>query len=123
MSELESKLTVARKEYQSFIAEDGSTALSALPEFAINDSFTLNQDEAWYTLTIETRVMKSYCLCPCTCTISHAACNFALGSVFSHNDIHVHLQSKLQAKDNYCWTNINYNVLYVDREAVLFSEV
>ena len=58
VSELESKLTVARKEYQSFVTEDGSTAVSALPEFAINDSFTLNQDEAWYTLTIETRVMR-----------------------------------------------------------------
>lgn len=33
--------------------QSGSNALSALPQFEINDKFVLNQDEAWYTLSIE----------------------------------------------------------------------
>ena len=27
--------------------------MSALPAFQVNDKFSLNQDEAWYTLSIE----------------------------------------------------------------------
>ena len=30
--------------------------MSALPQFPINDRFVLNQDEAWYTLSIELQV-------------------------------------------------------------------
>ena len=37
----------------SLSLQKGSDALSALPQFLINDKFVLNQDEAWYTLSIE----------------------------------------------------------------------
>ena len=37
----------------SLSLQRGSDALSALPQFPINDKFVLNQDEAWYTLSIE----------------------------------------------------------------------
>ena len=33
--------------------QSGSGAVSALPAFQVNDKFSLNQDEAWYTLSIE----------------------------------------------------------------------
>ena len=30
--------------------------MSALPQFPVNNKFVLNQDEAWYTLSIELQV-------------------------------------------------------------------
>ena len=32
--------------------------VSALPLLPVNDQFTLNKDEAWYTLSIETQVNR-----------------------------------------------------------------
>ena len=45
-------------------------AVSLHVQFEINDRFTLNQDEAWYTLAIETQmpldtVMLQVCVCAC----------------------------------------------------------
>ena len=47
-------------------------AVSLHVQFEINDRFTLNQDEAWYTLAIETQmpldtVMLQVCECACMC--------------------------------------------------------
>jgi Bardet-Biedl syndrome 7 protein len=52
---LESRVGGAKEQYQKTVtaAQRGSNALSALPQFQINDKFALNQDEAWYTLSIE----------------------------------------------------------------------
>lgn len=36
--------------------EKSFSTLAALPLFQVNDRFLLNQDEAWYTLSIETQV-------------------------------------------------------------------
>ena len=51
-------MSLAKERYQHtvFSAKDGSKTVSALPMFPINDKFVLNQDEAWYTLSIELQV-------------------------------------------------------------------
>lgn len=58
ISSLESKISEAKERYQHtvFSAKDSSKTMSALPQFPINDKFVLNQDEAWYTLSIELQV-------------------------------------------------------------------
>lgn len=55
IASLEGKVTQAREQYQQTViaAKNDSSALSALPQFPIHDKFVLNQDEAWYTLSIE----------------------------------------------------------------------
>ncbi|XP_064405547.1 Bardet-Biedl syndrome 7 protein homolog [Halichondria panicea] len=55
VSSLEGKVHEAKERYQEtvFSARETTQTLSALPQFPINDKFTLNQDEAWYTLAIE----------------------------------------------------------------------
>ena len=52
---LETRVSQAKERYQQTIysAKDGKDTLSALPQFPVNDKFVLNQDEAWYTLSIE----------------------------------------------------------------------
>ena len=52
---LQSKVASARERYQQTVstAGEGRQVMSALPLFPVNDKFALNQDEAWYTLTIE----------------------------------------------------------------------
>lgn len=52
---METKLTHAKQRYQHSLSQaqaDGSS-VSALPHFEVHDRFLLNQDEAWYTLSIE----------------------------------------------------------------------
>ena len=72
---MESQLDIARNDYKSLIKQGETTTMSALPEFSVNDSFTLNQDEAWYSLAIETQVIYMYSTCTCvvymycTCTV------------------------------------------------------
>ena len=58
ISSLESKISEAKERYQHtvFSAKDSSKTMSALPQFPINDKFVLNQDEAWYTLSVELQV-------------------------------------------------------------------
>ena len=58
ISSLETKISEAKERYQHtvFSAKDSSKTMSALPSFPINDQFVLNQDEAWYTLSIELQV-------------------------------------------------------------------
>lgn len=61
---LEDKVSSAYVKYQSAMkggggAEGGASegsGLSALPLLPVNDQFTLNKDEAWYTLILETQV-------------------------------------------------------------------
>ena len=53
---METKLTTAHTQYHSLVQNSSEDKLSALPQFPINDQFVLNQDEAWYTLAIETQV-------------------------------------------------------------------
>ena len=64
MKSLEDKVSSAYVKYQSAMkggggAEGGASegsGLSALPLLPVNDQFTLNKDEAWYTLILETQV-------------------------------------------------------------------
>ncbi len=58
---LETKLTQAKQRYQHTLSQaqaqgESSDAVSALPHFEVHDRFLLNQDEAWYTLSIEIQV-------------------------------------------------------------------
>lgn len=55
---MDTKLTQAKQRYQHSLslAQKDSSQLSALPHFEVHDSFLLNQDEAWYTLSIEIQV-------------------------------------------------------------------
>lgn len=55
ITSLEDKVSQARERYQQTViaAKNDTSALSALPQFPIHDKFVLNQDEAWYTLSIE----------------------------------------------------------------------
>ena len=58
MESLEARVSQAKERYQSTVysAKDSRETLSALPQFPVNDKFVLNQDEAWYTLSIELQV-------------------------------------------------------------------
>ena len=74
ISSLETKISEAKERYQHtvFSAKDNNNTMSALPQFPINDKFVLNQDEAWYTLSIELQVpidtvMLQVCVCVCEC--------------------------------------------------------
>ena len=55
---LDGKLESAKQRYQNTLnhAQKDSHVMSALPLFEVNDKFLLNQDEAWYTLSIEIQV-------------------------------------------------------------------
>lgn len=73
MKTLDGKLESAKQRYQSTLnhAQKDSQVMSALPLFEVNDKFLLNQDEAWYTLSIEIQVpidnimlQVSLCSCP-----------------------------------------------------------
>lgn len=54
MDELQEKVLRERERYQQ--TAQSQTAVSALPRFAVNDKFTLNRDDASYTLSIEVRL-------------------------------------------------------------------
>ena len=58
MESLEARVSQAKERYQDTVysAKDSQETLSALPQFPVNDKFVLNQDEAWYTLSIELQV-------------------------------------------------------------------
>ena len=58
MESLEARVSQAKERYQSTVysAKDSRETLSALPQFPVNDKFVLNQDEAWYTLSIELQI-------------------------------------------------------------------
>ena len=58
MESLEARVSQAKERYQNTVysAKDSRETLSALPQFPVNDKFVLNQDEAWYTLSIELQV-------------------------------------------------------------------
>ena len=58
MESLEAHVSQAKERYQDTVysAKDSRETLSALPQFPVNDKFVLNQDEAWYTLSIELQV-------------------------------------------------------------------
>ena len=58
MESLEARVSQAKERYQDTVysAKDSREMLSALPQFPVNDKFVLNQDEAWYTLSIELQV-------------------------------------------------------------------
>lgn len=63
VGKLEGQLSSARDQYLSMVQSATDSCFTALPEFAINDKFVLNQDEAWYTLSIETQVHFVGCQC------------------------------------------------------------
>ena len=78
MHVLEGKVLEAKQQYQRTVssARETTQTLSALPQFLINDQFTLNQDEAWYTLAIEIQspietVMLQVCVCVCSLKSLH----------------------------------------------------
>ena len=55
---MERQLNSAKTRYQQALgrAQKGGSGVSALPHFEVHDKFLLNQDEAWYTLSIEIQV-------------------------------------------------------------------
>ena len=54
---LEAKVSGAKEQYHLTLASaKAADTLSALPQFALNDKFVLNQDECWYTLSLELQV-------------------------------------------------------------------
>lgn len=71
LKSLEGKLTQSKQRYQQSLTQAqgaNSSSLSALPPLNVNDRFLLNQDEAWYTLSIEIQVpidhvMLQVCAC------------------------------------------------------------
>ena len=77
MESLEARVSQAKERYQNTVysAKDSRETLSALPQFPVNDKFVLNQDEAWYTLSIELQVpidtvmlqVNGECVCVCVC--------------------------------------------------------
>lgn len=51
---LQQQVLKEREKYQ--LTAQSSSALSAIPQFAINDRFALNRDDASYTLSIEVQI-------------------------------------------------------------------
>ena len=51
---LQQKVLKEREKYQ--YTAHSANALSAMPQFAINDKFALNRDDASYTLSIEVQI-------------------------------------------------------------------
>lgn len=51
---LQQKVLQEREKYQ--LTAHSMSALSAIPQFAINDKFALNRDDASYTLSIEVQI-------------------------------------------------------------------
>jgi len=51
---LQQQVLKEREKYQA--TAQSSSALSAIPQFAINDRFALNRDDASYTLSIEVQI-------------------------------------------------------------------
>lgn len=51
LEQLQGKVLQGREQYQQ--TTQSSTAVSAVPVFSINDKFTLCQDDASYSLTLE----------------------------------------------------------------------
>ncbi len=51
LEQLQVKVLQGREKYQQ--SSQSSTAVSAVPVFSINDKFTLCQDDASYSLTLE----------------------------------------------------------------------
>lgn len=51
MEHLQIKVLQEREKYQQ--SSRSSTALSAVPAFSVNDKFTLNKDDASYSLILE----------------------------------------------------------------------
>lgn len=51
---LQQQVLKEREKYQ--YTAQSSSALSAIPQFAINDRFALNRDDASYTLSIEVQI-------------------------------------------------------------------
>lgn len=59
MVSLETKVGKAKELFLHTVdqaREKSVDTLTALPPFEVNDRFLLNQDEAWYTLSIEIQV-------------------------------------------------------------------
>ena len=69
VGKLEGQLSSARDQYLSMVQSATDSSFTAVPEFAVNDKFVLNQDEAWYTLSIETQVGTCACSQCITCTV------------------------------------------------------
>lgn len=56
VTDLEEQVSSAYKDYKSSVNEEGGKGLAVLPLVPINNSFTLNREESWYTLIIELQV-------------------------------------------------------------------
>lgn len=58
IEELEGRVIQAKEKYQQAVyqAKGNDGAFSVLAQFNIHDKFLLNQDESWYTLSIEIQV-------------------------------------------------------------------
>lgn len=80
LEELQVKVLQGREQYQQ--SSQSSTAVSAVPVFSINDKFTLCQDDASYSLTLEVQTAIDNLLlqvCPlCNKTFSSTLSETAL---------------------------------------------
>ena len=76
-----------RYQHTVFSAKDSSKTMSALPQFPVNNKFVLNQDEAWYTLSIELQVPIDFIMLQVPqywilCIINYGLINSVLLSLF-----------------------------------------
>ena len=120
---MESEVTHAHDQYYSMVKQGDETKLSALPQFPINDQFSLNQDEAWYTLAIETQVssLLSYYE-PWTASL----CQVPLDFVILQSNVPVDLQEvdKSSAVISYTQPDTEvyiYNYIFINYDLGLFD--
>ena len=120
---MESEVTHAHDQYYSMVKQGDETKLSALPQFPINDQFSLNQDEAWYTLAIETQVssLLSYYE-PWT----ESLCQVPLDFVILQSNVPVDLQEvdKSSAVISYTQPDTEvyiYNYIFINYDLGLFD--
>lgn len=90
VEELQDTVLQEREKYQQ--TAQSQTAVSALPHFAVNDKFTLNRDDASYTLSIEVQLPIDNILLQCdvpidlldvdknSAVVSYSACDIENGN-------------------------------------------
>lgn len=69
LEQLQVKVLQGREQYQQ--TSQSSTAVSAVPIFSINDKFTLCQDDASYSLTLEVQTAIDNLLLQVSSLLNH----------------------------------------------------
>lgn len=81
LEELQVKVLQGREQYQQ--SSQSSTAVSAVPVFSVNDKFTLCQDDASYSLTLEVQTAIDNLLLQ-VCSIQLNLLPFTLSNHMKH---------------------------------------